>query len=124
MKTNQVIEMTMDKCLESIGAESILKLLMYQSLVSCKESESVTYTYVIKDKVSNLSKIGKTVDLNKRLSMLSAGNPNLSLEYVFYGDIENLMHKTFSAKRVKGEWFLLSEEDFSMLVNNYGFEKA
>jgi hypothetical protein len=69
------------------------------------------YTYLIFDKLSKLTKIGKTKDLKSRLSTLSTGNLNLEIVLFSKGDFENECHVLFKDKKVDKEWFNLSLED-------------
>lgn len=81
------------------------------------------YTYVITTEDKQYLKIGKTIDVNKRLSSLQTSSPvTLILEGYFIGDIESLLHKEFKNNRVKNEWFIYTIKD--SLVNKPGFTKA
>ena len=64
-------------------------------------------TYLIRNCETNHIKIGRTVDVAKRLANLSAGSvADLELVHVFPQDIEHELHTRFARLRVKGgEWF-------------------
>lgn len=81
------------------------------------------YTYVIKDRLSGLSKIGRTSDLNKRLSTLSTSNLNLSLFISVDEDREKELHRLFKDKQVKNEWFDFNEKDLEDIKELFGYFK-
>ena len=83
-------------------------------------------TYVIYDKLTGYSKIGKTTDIKKRLSTLSTSNLNLELLVVLPTNQEKFLHKYFKEKHIEKEWFCLSLSDIEeikdlgleILINN------
>jgi predicted XRE-type DNA-binding protein len=82
--------------------------------------------YVLSSTRSNgLFKIGRTLDITKRISSLNCGSPDpLKLVHSILSDdpvsAESIIHKKFSAKRTKGEWFALNETDIQFLKSlNY-----
>lgn len=67
---------------------------------------------------SGLTKIGKTTNLQNRLSALQTSSPCvLTLEWFIETDseesLEQELHGVFDEKRVRGEWFLLSNDDLN-----------
>jgi hypothetical protein len=90
--------------------------------------------YIIKTG-RNLYKIGKTSDLQKRLSAYHTHLPILfrvirQYQDVNIGSLEGSLHIVFQHKRVKGEWFELTPGDLQICDNiamNYSlarFERA
>lgn len=77
--------------------------------------------YVIR--CQNLHKIGKTRNLRKRLSSLQVATPfDITVDIWLHRGSERLatsleekLHRKFSAKRVGGEWFELSEGDLQYI---------
>ncbi|MFC5646796.1 GIY-YIG nuclease family protein [Kitasatospora cinereorecta] len=68
------------------------------------------FTYVVGVEGSPLVKIGIAADPKKRLSGLQTAQPLLlSLLLVQQGDYERALHRRFSACRVRGEWFDLTD---------------
>lgn len=65
-------------------------------------------------KSQNIYKIGKAIDVKKRYETLLTGNPYL--EIVCFGDAvkEKDLHNYFSNKKIKNEWFALSEKDVEL----------
>lgn len=80
-------------------------------------------TYVMYDG-SALYKIGRSVNPNERLRSLCTANPSLQLIMVCNADIECTIHKLFTSKRVKREWFKLDQNDMDLLLSKYGFQKV
>ena len=78
----------------------------------------IMYVYLIYDTSSKLTKIGKSLDPDARLKMLSTANPNLKL--LFYSDktTEMELHKEYSNLRVSGEWFKLDKCDFQKIIGS------
>ncbi len=72
--------------------------------------------YLVGNREHGKFKIGITTDLDKRLSSLSTGAP-FKLETIYtwphqeYRRLEKHLHEQFRKKRVKGEWFELSNDD-------------
>ena len=73
----------------------VLKLSRKKSFDRC--------TYLMKDKVTGLVKIGSTSDIKTRYRTLSCGNHNLLVIATIDENIENELHRRFSNKKVKGE---------------------
>jgi hypothetical protein len=80
-------------------------------------------TYLIKNKSDNLTKIGASGAVHKRLKSLSRklGNDLMLVAYCNV-NIERLLHKEFKHKQVLGEWFNLSDKETSELIEKYDFE--
>ncbi|KAA2241381.1 GIY-YIG nuclease family protein [Chitinophaga agrisoli] len=77
--------------------------------------------YVIKTG-KNLYKIGKTQDLQARLSSYRTHMPflfRLVRQYITpdMGELEESLHMAFQHKRVKGEWFELAADDLVICDN-------
>lgn len=78
--------------------------------------------YVLFDEVTCLYKIGKAKNLKKRLTTLQCGNATKLQEIALYtsnsgSKLERLLHEYFSAKRVRGEWFNLDNNDLNLLLS-------
>lgn len=82
-----------------------------------KPRETRGFVYLMESEIG-LYKIGHSVNPATRLNDLRAQSPiNINLIHAIkYADRyagENLWHKRFSAKRVKGEWFRLDPDDIA-----------
>ena len=78
------------------------------------------YVYIIESQ--GYHKIGKTRDPRYRTKQYTTENPpsiEMSLIYTFdvtsCEEVEKYLHKRFSNKRVRGEWFKLTQEDLLLV---------
>ena len=76
------------------------------------------WTYIATD-LSHTYKIGQSTDIEKRISDLAIGNPNLRLVFTIQADVESRLHKTFKDKNYFGEWFTLSKDDIKRIQLEY-----
>lgn len=79
------------------------------------------YVYFAKDPLTSLVKIGKSLDVEKRLYQLKkeVGSELQLLDVVKSSDaivLEKEIHEQLHDRRVKGEWFTLSEEEVEKVV--------
>ena len=80
----------------------------------------ITSTYLMYNPLNKLTKIGRTVNIKSRLKVLeSQCGMKLENRHVFSKDIESLLHAKYSNKRKIGEWFNLSEDDISFIIQNF-----
>lgn len=74
--------------------------------------------YFIKNN-EGLTKIGRTINLKKRLLGLKHEHRGKGLKVIHYIEsqdvyvLEKTLHKVFADKRIQGEWFDLSDQDLS-----------
>ena len=90
-----------------------------------EKSERFGYIYLIKLKDMNYYKIGKSQSPEDRLNLFEVKFP-IDFEIVHryfvsgYDQEENRLHKLFSEKRIKQEWFNLSEDDVEYICSLKG----
>lgn len=72
-------------------------------------------TYLMQDTFRGYYKIGKSKDPKVREGTLQAEVPTIELLHVIQSDIEIYLHKKFDSKRLRGEWFDLSEADVNYI---------
>lgn len=81
------------------------------------------YVYVLK--TGEYYKIGITSQPNKRFSSITMLPYEINLLFMFYVkdylNVETYLHRYFSDKNVKGEWFKLDEKDI-IFIKNYLLE--
>lgn len=77
-------------------------------------------TYLIFDEDEQLVKIGKSHDIYARMCVMD--KRALSLVAYADADVEKVLHKSYQSKRVKGEWFRLSNDDIDEIIKTYGFK--
>lgn len=78
---------------------------------------------------NGLTKIGRTANINKRLSQLRTASPcRLRLFLVVYSEnqcgLEKSLHLRFAHCRVRYEWFKLTEADLGAIKQEYGDKSA
>lgn len=81
-------------------------------------------TYLIKDSRTGATKIGKSNNPLKREKTLQSDALSLELLYTCDDNIETLLHKKYKDKRIRGEWFNLTDKDIEYIVDKYNFKKA
>lgn len=80
-------------------------------------------TYLMTDKNTGLTKIGYSIDPSKREKTLQSEKPTIVCIFVLDRNVERELHNDYATKRIRGEWFKLTNEDISNIVDEYGFEK-
>ena len=76
-------------------------------------------TYLVKDYNNGLVKIGKSKDIHTRLRVL--GNKDKQLIAYVRKDIETVLHREYKGKRIKGEWFNLTDAEINKIISTYSF---
>ena len=86
--------------------------------VSNKNHQERCYVYLMVDTTNNFYKIGISNDPKYREHTLQSEKPTIELicakafpSRVIADAIESALHKAFGKKRIRGEWFNLSDED-------------
>jgi hypothetical protein len=72
-------------------------------------------TYLMWDTFRGYYKIGKSRDPKIREATLQAEVPSIELLHVIEDNIETYLHKKFDSKRLRGEWFDLSQSDIDYI---------
>lgn len=78
-------------------------------------------TYLMVDSNTGLTKIGFSVNPKKREVTLQSEKPTISLLKICDNNVEHELHVKYATKRVRGEWFRLSNKDIDDIVSQYGF---
>lgn len=80
-----------------------------------------TQVYLMRNVRNGLTKIGIPVDPKYREKTLQAEEPEVELLWSASGDAldERALHSRFSNRRVKGEWFNLTEDDIRRITREY-----
>lgn len=79
-------------------------------------------TYLMHDENIHYTKIGKSVNPKHREKTLQGEKPTITMFAVCENDVEKKLHVKYADKRIRGEWFDLTQEDIDNIVNEYGFE--
>jgi hypothetical protein len=86
-----------------------------------KKEPKIINTYLMTD-ASGYIKIGKSQDIDKRLSTLKIGNPTIKVINFLDKNIEHELHTIYKSKRIIGEWFDLNNEDLQNIIKKYNFK--
>lgn len=86
-----------------------------------RKKPSPTNIYLMVDKNTGLHKIGRSKTPVTRERTLQSEKPTIEIIFHTAGTVkdEKHLHEKFNAKRVRGEWFNLSEEDIDFIKTNY-----
>lgn len=79
--------------------------------------------YLILDRNSGLTKIGRSSDPSSREKTIMSDRSTCELIWnsiPCHGYYERILHKHFNPKRIRGEWFLLNESDIEF-IKSYDF---
>lgn len=82
-------------------------------LTPCLKKLRMFKTYFLRDAITEYTKIGKSIDINRRLKEIKSANPTVELITVIDKDIELELHHEYEHKRMNGEWFNLTEKDIN-----------
>lgn len=82
-----------------------------------KNSDRQGFIYLAKNNRSGLFKIGWSTQPTVREKTLQSEEPEVNIVRTWSGtmDVELQLHEEFSAQRVRGEWFRLSNGDLKLL---------
>jgi hypothetical protein len=78
---------------------------------------SKQHTYIAKDHDTGLYKIGFSINPEKRVKQLKRDFKNIELIHTIPYNIEWRLHDEFNNKRVKGEWFELTDLEVKDICN-------
>lgn len=81
-------------------------------------------TYLVLDEATGYTKIGKSKDIHTRLQIIKTHVPLCQLIGYITDDVEKELHARYSDKKIKGEWFNLSDKDIQDIENNYDLKRG
>jgi hypothetical protein len=76
-----------------------------------------TFTYLMLNNRNGYYKIGRSVNPKYREKTLQAEDPDVSLIWKVAKNIEKKLHRTYSEKRIRGEWFSLTHNDVKAITS-------
>lgn len=88
------------------------------------KKRKVQKTYLMYDKHTGFYKIGKSYDPKFREKTLMSVKPTIELIWSCRQDIERYLHSKYADKRVRGEWFQLSEKEIEEIKSSSKTSKA
>lgn len=90
-----------------------------------KKANIDSHLYLMTDTTNGFHKIGISKDPKYRESTLQSEKPSVILVWSSpikiekVNKLEQLLHNKFDSKRIRGEWFNLSESDIDFIKNNF-----
>lgn len=87
-----------------------------------KTSSNKTYIYLMIDNSNGYYKIGRSIKPKKRERTLQSEKPTIDLLFYWssYLIVETELHEYFADKRIRGEWFNLTDEDIQYIKSIAG----
>lgn len=76
-------------------------------------------TYLMIDKNTGFYKIGKAIEPYFREKTLQSEKPTISILAFCDKNIENYLHKKYAIKKIRGEWYNLSEKEVSEVISEF-----
>jgi len=78
-------------------------------------------TYLMKDSNTGYTKIGRSIDPKNREKTLQSEKPTITMFAVCEKDHESTLHNKYSNKRIRGEWFDLTDKSINSIIKKYNF---
>ena len=93
-----------------------------QAYIMNKEDAPEPNTYIVLDINTHLYKIGKAVDVERRLSGLKCSNPGLQLIAYTEQNVETELHRKLKEYNIFREWFNIPEDLLQNIIKKYDFK--
>jgi hypothetical protein len=85
-----------------------------------KNRSEIKYkTYIMKDELNSLYKIGKSKNPRLREKTLQSEKPSIKMIKVINDDIEKELHNKYKDFRIRGEWFNLNKIQIKYICTKY-----
>lgn len=80
-----------------------------------------TYVYLCKNNRNGYTKIGYSSNPKYRETVLQSEEPDVAIVWARIGSRQDeaQLHKQFEPKRIRGEWFILTEDDINSIKGGY-----
>ena len=88
----------------------------------CKKKERKYKTFIMKDSSTNLYRVAKAEDIEKRFKVLYALNPNLTIAFVVNDNVKSNILKDFESKATGQDWLSLNDDDIQTIKIKYKVE--
>ena len=76
----------------------------------------------MKDSSTNLYRVSKAEDIEKRFKVLYASNPNLTIAIVVNDNVKSNILKDFESKATGQDWLSLNDDDIQTIKIKYKVE--
>lgn len=116
IKSNEIQNLK-EKLLEASELNKPKNIISYYT--SSQREYKKQKCYIMIDASTNYVKIGKSQNPGHRERTLQAEKPTIKMIHVFEDDIEKELHSKFNDRRLRGEWFDLSENEVNELIELY-----
>jgi hypothetical protein len=112
--------------LETAFGLNVSRATVYNAICKIQQKGYLKYMvsstgkiYLAIDENTGYHKIGWSINPRKREKTLQSEKPTIFFLWVINGSKkdESYLHRLFSSKRIRGEWFDLDKQDIEMLVN-------
>lgn len=90
-------------------------------IVSKQFNNDESNTYIAMDENTRLYKIGRSIDVERRISGLRCANPGIKLIAYLEKDIERELHQKLKDFHVVREWFEIPVKVLKKIIEEYGF---
>ena len=84
-----------------------------------RDSSKEVKTYLMKDNLTKLYKIGRSNNPLNRERTLQSEKPSIKMVKVWSENIEKKLHKEYSNYRIRGEWFKLTKVQVKYICTKY-----
>ena len=96
------------KCKECATKYNRMRIVEHR-IMQNRSNKPKSKTYLMKDNLTKLYKIGKSINPKFRESTLQSEKPSIKMVKVWDSDIEKELHIKYHRLRVRGEWFALNK---------------
>lgn len=103
----------------TIEREVIKTEYVERSSVYSRKNKKQKRCYLMIDSTTGYVKIGKSIDPEKREKTLQCEKPTIKLLHYFEGDHESELHRKYSKKRIRGEWFNINNTIINNIIKKY-----
>ena len=85
--------------------------------------EKQQHTYIMFDESTCLYKIGRSCNVSFREKTLQGQIPLIKTILTNENNVEKELHRLFSVKHRRGEWYGLNADDILLIIEKYGFKR-
>lgn len=96
-------------------------ILMQEIISAIKRLKEKTKTYLIKNRDTGLTKIGRTYKVKERVRALKTLYGDVFLYAIIDKDIEKMLHEKYRMFSSGCEWFKLDDKTIDEIVSTFGF---
>jgi len=115
----RLLEDDFNRFIQCIDPETGLPVSLVEVQSTLREYQSDLFVYLMTDSANGLTKIGFSKNPKVRERTLQSEKPSTALLDYWPGNSEKekTLHGIFAGKRIRGEWFNLSQDDIAFISN-------